>query len=248
MTELLQLKLRKLLFCITHYQCWHGLAHGVFPSLEHYNIIKNLEFELLIDVGAHKGQFSSMVRLLHRDVAIEAFEPLSSEAEIYRKLFRNQEGVILNPVAVGEVCGEAVLHVSGARDSSSLLPIGRLQTDFFPATRETGICTVNVVTLDSFEGRWKSVQRALLKIDVQGYEFLVLYGAKKTLQHCAYVYVECSHALLYDGQHLYLEVAVLLNKAGFSEIRRENELWQNGQLIQADYLFERQMQNQAIIH
>ena len=228
-----------MVFGLIHYRCWGAIVRGTFPSLEHYEILRNLRFDLVIDVGANKGQFSLMVHLFRKNVAIEAFEPLFLEASKYSRLFRGVDEVVLHNVAVGETVGSAVFHVSASRDSSSLLPIGELQTEFFPETRESSLCKVSLITLDSLSSRWKKTRQALLKIDVQGAELEVLRGAKETLKHCAFVYVECSHVTLYDGQHLFPEVAELLDESGFAQTRVANEYWNDERLIQADYLFER---------
>jgi FkbM family methyltransferase len=180
-----------------------------------------------------------MTRLLHRGVPIHAYEPLPSEAAIYRKVLGKMAGVTLHEVALGDTSGTAELHVSRRADSSSLLPIGRLQTELYPETGEVGTCMVTAVTLDSLPEHWGKARRALLKLDVQGFELAVLRGAKQALKHCAYVYAECSQIPLYTGQALFPEVEAFLLGEGFAMTRRANEQWADGRLVQADYLFVR---------
>jgi hypothetical protein len=97
---------------------------------------------------------------------------------------------------------------------------------------------VRVARLDDFEAEWKDSHRALLKIDVQGFELAVLKGATKALEHCAYVYCECSEVPLYVGQALFGEIRQFLEGFGFRVSGRFNEYEDNGRLVQADYLFE----------
>ncbi len=180
-----------------------------------------------------------IARILHADVLIEAFEPQPSETAIYRQLLGNDPLITLHEVALGDQAGEADLHISRRRDSSSLLPIGDLQAKLFPSTEEVGTHRVKVVTLDSLKAHWATAKRILLKLDVQGFELGVLRGAPETLRQCAHVYAECSEVPLYTGQALYPEVAAFLAVHGFRPLQRINEQFDGDRLIQADHLFGR---------
>lgn len=238
--RLFQLRAAKLSFALSRPRCWRALRHGVAPSVEHRSTLATLDPDLLLDVGANRGQFSLWARTLRPGLRIHAYEPLPAEAVIYRKVMGHQPGVELHELALGATPGKAELHVSRRADSSSLLPIGRMQTELFPSTEEVGTVTVQVATLDSLREHWISARRALLKLDVQGFELSVLQGAKQALQHCRWVYAECSHVPLYGGQALYPEVEQFLAGEGFRPVRQANEQHDRaGQLIQADYLFER---------
>lgn len=238
-TSVHQLRLRKAWFALTHPVCWPALARSTAPSIEHRAVLREIDADLLLDVGANRGQFSLMMRLLHPDVPIHAYEPLTGEAGVYRELFGRRRDVELHLVALGSEAGEGEMHVSGRADSSSMLPIGALQSQLFPSTSEVGTRKVPVATLDSLSAHWQHASRALLKIDVQGFELQVLRGAGRALEHCAYVYVECSSVSLYDNQALFPEVAAFLESRGFTQARRANEQWSDTGLVQADYLFVR---------
>lgn len=232
-------KLGKLLFAASHPQCWRALANRVAPAVEHRELLASLAPDLLLDVGANRGQFSLVARATHPRVPIHAFEPQPGEAAIYRQLIASRPGVVLHELALGDQPGEADLHISRRKDSSSLLPIGELQAKLFPSTEEVGTHRVKVVTLDSLKANWATAKRILLKLDVQGFELGVLRGAPETLRQCAYVYAECSEVPLYTGQALYPEVAAFLAGHGFRPLRRINEQFDGERLIQADHLFGR---------
>jgi hypothetical protein len=57
--------------------------------------------------------------------------------------------------------------------------------------------------------------RALLKIDVQGYEKPVLDGAQQVLARCSAIVVEMSLLPLYEGQILARQLWEFLDSAGF---------------------------------
>jgi FkbM family methyltransferase len=237
MHNLPRLRLAKTWYAMSHFRCWPALRRRVAPSIEHKAILGNLEVDLLLDVGANRGQFSLMARMLFPRLPIHAYEPVSEEAAVYRVIHGSQQGVELHKVALGDQGGSAEMHISGSADSSSLLSIGELQTRCFPGTEEIGTRRVRVVTLDSLPDHWQKAKRALLKVDVQGFELNVLRGATAALRHCAFVYVECSEVALYAGQALRADVEDLLRTRGFIQRRRINPMHVGGRLVQADYLF-----------
>lgn len=236
---MLKLRLAKLWTSLTRPSYWEALISGVAPAVEHRDVLRSLEVDGIIDVGANRGQFSLACHLALPGVPIVAFEPIPKEAETYRKVHGARGEVTLIESALGETKGSATLHLSKSADSSSLLPIGKKQTELFENTVEVGTITVPVHRLDDFASCWTGRSRQLLKLDVQGYELNVLRGAPETLKTCAYVYAECSEVALYDGQALRAEVEAFLGTQGFKVQGRYNEQMDHGQLIQADYLFER---------
>lgn len=239
MTDLLKLRLIKLGTSFVHPSCWGALASGVAPAVEHRAVLRALAIDGVIDVGANRGQFTLACRLVLAGVPVVAFEPIPAEAAKFRKVHGGRPQVKLIECALGEFRGNAALHLSESADSSSLLPIGRKQTELFAHTAEVGTISVGVQRLDDFSEHWRGRVRQLLKIDVQGFELRVLRGATETLKSCAYVYAECSEVPLYDGQALRSEVESFLVEQGFARQARHNEQCSGGLLIQADYLFAR---------
>jgi FkbM family methyltransferase len=229
--------IQKLMWCTVRPKLWRHVLRGVAPSIEHKQVVRNVGIDSVFDVGANRGQFSLLCKLERPSLSIWAYEPLSSEALVYRSVLSNYSHVQLYEYALGSEFSATRMHISGRADSSSLLPIGSLQRNWYPATAEVGTADVRVVPLDSLPEHWSEATRGLLKIDVQGYELNVLKGARKALKHMAYIYVECSEVELYAGQALRPEVQAFLEENGFRLERRHNEQWHKGQLVQADYLF-----------
>ena len=239
MLTLFRLRLDKLWFSLTHPRCWRALMVGVAPAIEHRAVLRALTVDGVIDVGANRGQFTLACRSSLSEVPVVAFEPIPAEAALFRKVHGHVPQVNLIESALGETSGTATLHLSQSADSSSLLPIGRRQTELFKDTAEVGTLPVPVQRLDDLSEHWSGRSRQLLKLDVQGFELNVLRGAIETLKSCAYVYAECSEVALYDGQALRAEVELFLKTQGFALQGRFNEQMNDGELIQADYLFGR---------
>jgi FkbM family methyltransferase len=215
------------------------LRFGVAPSIEHVGPLEDLSPDAVIDVGANRGQFALLARLLYGPIRIVSFEPIPAEADVFESVHGGNPTIRLHRCALGAAAGQETLHLSESADSSSLLPIGRKQTELFEHTQEIGTLTVPVRRLDDHVSDWVGASRQLLKIDVQGFELNVLRGAASTLGTCAYVYVECSEVSLYDGQALRQEVDEFLAAHGFVLISRHNLYWEGDQLIQSDCLFGR---------
>lgn len=239
MESLFTLRLRKLWFAAIHPGCWRGARRGVFPSVEHRGVLRLLQPDAILDIGANRGQFALLMRELHPAVPVASFEPLRGEARIFRDVFAGDPAVTLHEHALGEEAGSAVIHVSGRADSSSLLPIGDLQSRLYPATAEVGQSEIPVRRLDDLPEVWRPYRHILCKLDVQGFELPVLRGAAEALRHCEWVYAECSEVPLYVGQALAPEVHAFLESHGFRRIARCNPTVAEGRLVQADDLFQR---------
>lgn len=238
MNRSLTTRIAKVFTSLRYPFCWKALSLGVAPVIEHLPLLRRLDVDGILDVGANRGQFSLACRIARPGIPVLAFEPIPSEADLYEKVHQGSR-FSLQRFALGEVSATAVLHLSQSKDSSSLLPIGRRQVEAFPETAEAGTMSVEVRTLDSFLPETTGRIRQLLKIDVQGFELNVLRGAREMLRSCRYVYAECSEVPLYDGQALRPEVAAFLKDAGFAEREVLNPSYIRGELIQADYLYER---------
>ena len=217
-----------------------GLRFGVGAAIEHRGVIGPMPLETVVDVGAHTGQFSLLVRALHPSARIVAFEPLAGAAGRYRRVFSRDRRTTLHQAAIAPRRGLATLHVSGSTDSSSLLPITPRQAALFPGTGEVGTTEVDAGPLDAFVTPADLAAPALLKVGVQGFELEVLRASLSVLDLFDHVYVEASFTELYEGQALAGEVTAFLTGHGFSEAGRFNvSAAPSGAPVQADFLFRR---------
>jgi FkbM family methyltransferase len=216
--------------------------HRVAASVEHESVLKLLSpLDLIVDIGANRGQFSLLARHCNPTAKIISFEPLPSPAETYRSVFAGDERVNLFQSAIGPEQGNVLIHISARDDSSSLLPISDLQAQTFSGTVEVGTTSVAVAPLTMFLAADDIVSQSLLKIDVQGYEYNALQGCQALLNRFTYIFCECSFVELYSGQHLAPAVISWLASRGFLIKGMYNAYYNSdGLAIQADFLFERQ--------
>ncbi len=233
-------KLGKLLRLLASDQGRRGLLHGVAMTVEHLGPLRGLSPATVIDVGANKGQFALAALALWPAARVIALEPQPEAMRSLRALFADDPRVRLVEAAAGRREGEAALHLSARRDSSSLLPIGARQSEVFPGTEETGTLSVRSAPLTRLLQGEPLDPPVLLKIDVQGAELEVLAGAGPLLGRIAQVYVECSYLELYEGQALAAQVESFLTEHGFRPAGRFNPVThpRYGE-VQADLLFAR---------
>jgi FkbM family methyltransferase len=213
------------------------LTTRVLASAEHRRILGG-DLATVVDIGANRGQFSLAVRRWSPKARAIAFEPLPIAAAAFRRVFQGDSKVTLHEAAIGPRAGEATIHVSGADDSSSLLPISTLQTELYPGTEEIGTQTVKVGRLSDFISAKEVISPALLKVDVQGYELDALRGCSELMQGFDYIIVECSFKELYEGQALAHEIIRFLDACGFGLRNVYNlEYDRRDQAVQGDFCF-----------
>lgn len=219
---------------------------GVAAGWEHERILRACGCATVVDVGANRGQFALAVRRALPQARVVSFEPLTSPASTFRRLFAGDARVTLHVAAIGPRRERAAMHVSARDDSSSLLPIGEGQTRLFPGTGEVGTETVEVGPLEDYLSAGTLQPPALLKIDVQGYELETLRGCEGLLPEFDLAYVECSFVELYRGQPVADEVIAWLRErgmplAGVHNLSRDG----SGRAVQADFLFRRRRPDAA---
>lgn len=214
------------------------LRTRVAASTEHDAILCGLNVDTVVDIGANRGQFALCARRLFPQAQIFSFEPLQKPAATFRKTFEHDANVHLFNTAIGVSSGTAAMHVSRWDVSSSLLPIGQAQHDNFPLTEEARQETVAVARLDECLDAAAIGARALLKLDVQGFELTALQGCESLLQKFKFVYVEASFIELYEGQALATDVIGYLLAKGFKLNCVANlSHGKSARPIQADFLF-----------
>lgn len=215
------------------------LRHQVLAGAEHRYVLSD-ELRTVVDIGANRGQFALATRRWAPKARIVSFEPLNIPAAIFRRVFAGDDRVVLHQVAIGPKSMMQTMHVSARDDSSSLLPISSLQTTVFPGTEEVAVVEVHVAPLDEFISAADLQSPAMLKLDVQGFEFDALRGCESLLKHFDWVYCECSFVELYSGQKLAWEIIDWLSVRGFCLIGMFNPAYDHrGQAVQADFLFSR---------
>jgi len=202
-------------------------------------LIRQEQINLVLDVGANTGQFVQELRAAGYRGRIVSFEPLASA---HQRLRKHAEGdpnwTVADRTAIGAESGSVEIHVSENSVSSSILNMLPSHAEADPHSKYLATETVPVSRLDDLISL-AHTDRALLKIDVQGYERQVLEGASRLLADCRAVISEMSLAPMYDGELLARELWDLLAAQHFQpwslEVCFRNP--ENGRVLQLDGLF-----------
>lgn len=133
---------------------------------------------LAFDIGANRGEYAKVLAALFKKVV--CFEPQPALAEKIREKARAFPNLQVVNRAVSDRAGQAVLHLSGHHEMSSMEPawIGAMQASGrFGENRWEQSCAVETMTLD--EAIREHGVPEYLKVDVEGHEEKVF----ATLRH-----------------------------------------------------------------
>ena len=168
---------------------------------------------IVIDVGAHLGEFSSAIRSISK-ASIYAFEPVPVA---YEALKNNLSDEKFHPVnsAIALENDFATFHITESLVGSSLLPPIKGQTSKW--MNETTCIEVRTTRLDTFIELQKLSSVSLLKTDAEGYDLRVIESAGKFLKpsFIEAVLVEMSFHLFHEGQDKFYKVIELLIEKGY---------------------------------
>jgi FkbM family methyltransferase len=172
-----------------------------------------------------------------------SFEPLlAAHRELQETVVGDPAWTVAPRMALGNQEGEVVINVSAFTQASSLLPPSDNLVDMLPEAAASTRETVRCRRLDHVVEEYvRPGERALLKLDVQGFEKQVLEGTEFLPANISGIYIEVSVVPLYDGQALAPEILDYLHGQGF-------EMWyitpgyvdpRSGQMLQYDVLLAR---------
>lgn len=180
--------------------------------------LRKFEIDLILDVGANKGQFASEIRQCGYMGRIVSFEPLSqAHAELLQSGMGDPLWDIYPRCALGNQNSEVEINIAGNSESSSILPMLESHWSAAPESAYLGYETTPIKKLDAVAAQFiKDARAPFLKIDTQGFEWQVLDGARNTLPYIKGILVELSLVPLYDGQHLWRDVIDRLEAEGFT--------------------------------
>ena len=158
--------------------------------------LKGLNIEKIIDIGAHKGEFLENMLKIEKVNSFYAFEPQKNIFKELNKKFSKNEKITLFNFAMDKEITNKKLKINKFSMTSSLaeinekslyLKIKNLLT--FSKSNFEDEYEIQTNTVDKiFENI--SLQKSLLKIDVEGFEINVLEGSQIKLKEIPFVLLE----------------------------------------------------------
>lgn len=201
--------------------------------------IQRRNIDLIIDVGANKGQYASQLRELGYANAILSVEPIKEAYKALEKLMRtdpNWQGI---NAAAGAVRSKAQFNISADSVCSSLSPPSPTLLKAIPSARIVDTVEVDVIRLDDVA--LPKHRTKMLKLDVQGYEKEALTGAQDMISSIEVLELELSLKPSYETAYTLASALPDLTNLGFTvtSIGRGVTDATSGQLIDMDVLLER---------
>jgi FkbM family methyltransferase len=140
--------------------------------------------DLIVDVGANHGQWSTKTIKYFPDATYHLYEPQEELLPDLQKLQCISSKVSINIMGVGAVKGTMNFSLNPRDDSSTFRLSAQEAADRGFKQRE-----LPVVTLDEeyFE---KGITPSIVKIDAEGWDIDVIKGGIKTIQSAEIVFVE----------------------------------------------------------
>lgn len=210
-------------------------------ELEIEQLLKYLNIECVLDVGANAGQYAENIRIGGYKNRIISFEPIQGPfAELKAKSSKDLLWDVYN-IAIGDYDGQTEINVSSNSVCSSILDLLDAHIEAAPQSKYVGSQKTEIRKIDSIF-KELSIENSVvfMKIDTQGFEKNVLLGAKGSLNSIKALQVEMSVMQLYKGEDLYYRLSDFLYNEGFRLIKIVRGLTkQNGELLQFDGVFMR---------
>jgi len=198
---------------------------------------------LVIDVGAHEGEFALQLLRAHYGIPVISFEPIPEVFARLKQTARNRQHWRVLNLALGDKACEAEIYVSANKTASSLLApsITGLGHAGFKTIERVKIRVERLEDVLAREYAQTEDKRIYLKLDVQGFELSVLQGIGRMLDRVVACQVELSLVEIYQGQPKAQEVYEWLQQRGFLLYGVSNTLRNpdTGSLQQVDGFFIR---------
>jgi FkbM family methyltransferase len=219
----------------------------LYPDMISFGLLANLskmrrnkiicDIDSIWDVGANCGQFAVMANLVWHDLPICSFEP---DPICFKKL----EATFAKFAIPGKTYRLAISENNNSR------VLNRYEKDvnnsFLNRSDSEDLSLdeveVDCRTLDNFIDESSSTNSIFLKLDVQGFELIVLSGAKKFLEKCKFVQIEVSFSPSYNRAAHAGEILLAMRENGFTcinilDLLRDRESMNI--IVEADLLFRR---------
>lgn len=182
-------------------------------------LLPRMGIDLVLDVGAHWGEFGGRLRDAGYRGRIVSFEPA---ADAFNRLaLRTEADEVWTPirVALGRAPGTMTINVPEGSDFASFLTPNAMSLERFPQSRVIAREEVEVARLDDvypeLVARLPRRPRVFLKMDTQGWDLEVLAGAAVCVSDVVMLQSEVSARPIYEGMPDYLAALAEMRQLGF---------------------------------
>ena len=193
---------------------------SIFHHRRIFKYLSELDIEKIIDIGAHKGEFLERMLKLEKVNSFYAFEPQKNVFEELNERFSDNEKVTLFNYAMDKEIANKKLRINKFSMTSSLaeyneksfyLKIKNFLT--FSKSNFENEYEIQTKTVDKiFEDI--SLEKTLLKIDVEGFEMNVIEGSQAKLKQIEFILLENQFGNHYKNNN-FEDIIKFLSKQNF---------------------------------
>lgn len=208
-----------------------GKVCDAVPWLDRIEPLLSKE-DIVFDVGANMGIVANW--FAQRCKHVHAFEPHPKNLETIKSQqeLRNINNITLHNFAIGKTHSKMQLHVKQFHGHHSLGDVHNSPT--------IDKLEVDVNTIDEIANNLKIEKVNFMKIDVEGFESDVLYGAKNLLENnkIEYILFETQDRILQSINRTSSEVFEILSNSGYQIIDLNGNMYKgnNKSIPNGDYL------------
>ena len=189
------------------------------PADESYRVVADIcgkRAPLIFDGGAHRGdtvlEFSKYVPA----ATFHCFEPDPELVAEMKQTFAGHQNVHIVSAALGDAPSTAQFNINASRPTNSLLPtVAEITPEFRDLYATVEQVSVNIITVDGYCAEHGIGKVDILKLDLQGYDYKALLGARNTLRNVDVVLSEVWFTETYAGAKLFPDLLALMINSGF---------------------------------
>ena len=213
-----------------------------FDYFQQKKILKFLKSKLndnitVIDVGAHHGETISLFNKNFDIKELHAFEASPLNFKILMKKYNKKKyenKITLNNFALGESEYESFINQTIEISSSTINDINENSNYFkrkkkiltFFVNKKFSIqVPINIITLDKYLESKNINHIDLIKIDTEGYEFMVLKGLFKNFINVDIVYFEHHYDNMIKKGYKFADINNLLLKNNFKKVYKSKMIF-----------------------
>ena len=162
-----------------------------------------LKKPIIFDIGSHEGKMVKLFFEVYKNAKIHCFEP---NKLLIKKLIKlKKKNLFINNNAVGKIEQIKKINFNEIDLTSTLAQVNQssLYLNFknFIIGKEKSVSKnfTRVITLDAYCKKKYISNIDLIKIDVEGYEYMVLLGSKNIIKKSKYIIIEIQKNNMYKN-------------------------------------------------
>ena len=199
--------------------------------------------QVILDIGAHHGETMSKFKRQFPKAIIHSFEPFISAFKVLEKQVNKKDiNIFVHNFGFSDRNDCLNFHVNSGSPTNSLLPLHESASKTWAIQlKSVEMQTCQFRTLDSWLDEQGIDKIALLKLDVQGAEYLVLNGGIKSFEKNRFtnILIEVIVCTTYDGQKPLSHYFEFFETYGFKLTGIYDIAYSNtGSILQMDLLFQ----------